>query len=112
LVDSWSNTPQPAASKKPSCGVRFSRAYYAAFCHVRNYARDKLGFRPRNDADDHGRLHARLKQGKLRGVAVKLERLREWRNACDYEDQLPFDPGPILTLALDQSSSVLSGLGS
>src|SRR5438552_19056676 len=56
-----------------------SRAYYAAFCHVRNYARDKLGFRPRNDADDHGRLHARLKQGKLRGVAVKLERLREWR---------------------------------
>jgi hypothetical protein len=89
-----------------------SRAYYAAFCHVRNYARDKLDFRPRNDADDHGRLHARLKQGKLRGVAVKLERLREWRNACDYEDQLPFDPGPILTLALDQSSSVVSGLGS
>jgi len=26
------------------CAV--SRAYYAAFCHARNYARDRLGFSP------------------------------------------------------------------
>jgi hypothetical protein len=87
-----------------------SRAYYAAFCHLRNYARDSLEFRPRNDADDHGRLHSRLKQGKLRGLALKLERLREWRNECDYQDQLGFDPRRILVLARSQADSILAAV--
>ena len=87
-----------------------SRAYYGAFCHARNYARDKLDFRPRNDTDDHGRLHARLKKGKLQGLSVKLERLREWRNGCDYDDQLAFDPQQILKLAIIQAVNVITRL--
>src|SRR5258707_7165561 len=61
-----------------------SRAYYGTFCYVRNHARDRLGFHPRDDGDDHGRLRAYLKNGKMRGVSDKLQRLREWRNECDY----------------------------
>ena len=87
-----------------------SRAYYGAFCHARNYARDKLDFRPRNDADDHGWLHARLKKGKLQGLSVKLERLREWRNGCDYDDQLAFDPREILKLAIVQAANLIASL--
>jgi len=53
-----------------------SRAYYGAFCFVRNHARDQLGFEPRNDADDHGRLRAHLR-GKRRQISQKLDRLRQ-----------------------------------
>src|SRR5262249_55085548 len=77
-----------------------SRAYYGAFCHARNYARDWLGFRPRNDGDDHGRLRDHLKRKKRWAVAVKLQRLREWRNECDYFDKLTFEPQETLTSAL------------
>jgi hypothetical protein len=87
-----------------------SRAYYGAFCYARNYARDWLGFRPRNDADDHGRLREHLKQKRRRGVADRLQRLREWRNECDYYDQLSFDPEAILKLALSEAGQVVSSL--
>ena len=33
-----------------------SRAYDGAFGHARNYARDWLGFKPRYEGEDHGRL--------------------------------------------------------
>lgn len=68
-----------------------SRAYYAAFCHARNYSRDWLNFQPNNTADDHGRLRAFLKTGKRRGVAVKLDQLRQWRNEADYSDSVAGD---------------------
>ena len=68
-----------------------SRAYYAAFCHARNYSRDWLNFQPNNTADDHGRLRAFLKSGKRRGVAVKLDQLRQWRNEADYSDSMTAD---------------------
>ena len=73
-----------------------SRAYYAAFCHARNYSRDWLNFQPNNTADDHGRLRAFLKTGKRRGVAVKLDQLRQWCNEADYLDSMT---GDLATLA-------------
>ena len=39
-----------------------SRAYYAAFCHTRNYAIKRLGFRARYDGEDHGALRAAEKR--------------------------------------------------
>jgi hypothetical protein len=80
-----------------------SRAYYGAFCYVRNYARDRLGFDSRNDGDDHGRLRHHLKRGKMRGISDKLQRLREWRNECDYLDELTFDPQIVLASALSEA---------
>jgi hypothetical protein len=64
-----------------------SRAYYAAYCHVRNYARDRLGFQPRRSADDHAKLreHLRRNQGYIE-IADLLNQLRSWRNNCDYDD--------------------------
>jgi hypothetical protein len=86
------------------------RAYYGAFCHVRTYARDHLNLQPRNDADDHGRLRARLSRGRMRGISDKLERLRQWRNECDYADVLSFDPQTALNLALVDASNIISAV--
>jgi len=65
-----------------------SRAYFGAFCHARNYAVSFLQFSPRDDQDDHGRLRAHLQQKRRAGDASRLERLRQWRNRADYDDDL------------------------
>jgi len=87
-----------------------SRAYYGAFCYARNYARDWLGFEPRYDGDDHGRLREHLKRRRRRGVSDKLHRLREWRNACDYQDELAFDPKSTLAFAVIEARYVYDRL--
>lgn len=106
------NTP-PGVS--PECARRCAvgRAYYAAFCYARNYARDYLGFQPRNDADDHGRLRAHLKQKRRYRTGQSLDRLRDWRNRCDYVDDLGHDLAALdamLTAALEEADYVFRSL--
>lgn len=66
-----------------------SRAYYAAFCWARNYAESRLGFQRTGKAEDHALLRQHLSRQGKRQVASNLNKLRGWRNACDYEDQVP-----------------------
>jgi len=63
-----------------------SRAYYAAFCYARNFARDNEGFEPKYDQRDHQllKLHFVVSRSQM---ALLLDQLRQWRNDCDYKDQ-------------------------
>lgn len=63
-----------------------SRIYYAAFCHARNHAKEKQRFAAKCDASDHSRVRAHFRSCGMIRVASNLDRLRQWRNACDYED--------------------------
>jgi len=65
-----------------------SRAYYAAFCWARNYAKKNLGFKPKRDPTDHLRLRDHLQNQGYPELASDLNKLRGWRNACDYKDQV------------------------
>ena len=65
-----------------------SRAYYAAFCWARNYAKAKLGFQPTRKSKDHSLLRDYLRrQGRLK-LASDLKKLSMWRNQCDYDNQV------------------------
>lgn len=66
-----------------------SRAYYAAFCWARNYAEANWGFRRTGGAEDHKRLREHLRRQSRMQLASNLNRLREWRNTCDYDDEVP-----------------------
>jgi hypothetical protein len=68
------------------CAV--SRAYYAAFCHARNYARDHHGFKPYHNPDDHPRVREHFRKLGNAKIAGDLELLRQWRNQCDYDDNI------------------------
>ena len=84
-----------------------SRVYYAAFCLARNYARDKQGFSPTNKPKDHGLVKEHFKtQGEVK-VARNLDKLRQWRNDCDYEDTVAglFN---YLTFAISKAQEVFS----
>jgi ribosomal protein S9 len=68
------------------CAV--SRAYFAAFCHARNFARDRQSFKPSYKADDHYLLKQYFRKTGRTEIARKLDCLREWRNNCDYDDDV------------------------
>ncbi len=63
-----------------------SRAYYAAFCYARNFARDNQGFVPTKKARDHYLLREHFRLEKMTQIMADLEDLRIWRNKCDYDD--------------------------
>jgi hypothetical protein len=78
-----------------------SRCYYAAFGHAYRYARDYLGFIPRKRSEEKsqdGRLRAFLAR-KRYAVSVRLGWLRDWRNECDYAEDLARMDLPQVTLS-------------
>ncbi|BBM69563.1 hypothetical protein RmaAA213_14090 [Rhodothermus marinus] len=65
-----------------------SRAYYAAFCFCRNYAEQHLGFQRSSLAAEHAQLRKHLSKRNKGKVASDLNKLRQWRNQCDYDDSV------------------------
>jgi hypothetical protein len=89
-----------------------SRAYFAAYCCARNYARDKLQFVPSRQPDDHEALRRYLGiQGRrsMTSVANKLVSLRMWRNQCDYDDTVP-NLLNMLSSAISTAQAVVNSL--
>jgi uncharacterized protein (UPF0332 family) len=75
-------------SREASERSAVSRAYYAAFCWARNYAEKNLEFQPEGKPSDHAKLREHLKKKGYPELASGLNKLRGWRNACDYDDQV------------------------
>jgi uncharacterized protein (UPF0332 family) len=68
-----------------------SKAYYAAFCSARNYARDLDRLDLDESAQDHGSVKKhfiRAPDPKNRQVGNFLDRLRDLRNQADYSDTI------------------------
>lgn len=65
-----------------------SRAYYGAFGFARGVAQVKEGFAPAGSADDHRCLREHFQRHGRVAIASHLNRLRKWRNDCDYNDHV------------------------
>jgi uncharacterized protein (UPF0332 family) len=104
LIDKAGSTvPKEAANRSA-----VSRAYYAAFCTVRNYAEAHLGFQRVATAQVHELLRRHLIEqgGAWIAIARKLNQLRQWRNQCDYDD-IVFDIERTALQALERALSVI-----
>lgn len=97
--------PQEAAYR---CAV--SRAYYAAFCHSRCYAAAKLQYIPTGNDDDHKFLRSHLRTHGLRSESDYLNRLRQWRNDCDYHNPTPTATETTVINAITQANLIVSAL--
>jgi len=95
----------PEISEEALFRCAISRAYYGAYCSVRDYAEDNLSYKPSSGADDHQKLVEFLKEKKRFGEAQKLSRLRICRNDADY--QLGADINRILALECYSSANSL-----
>lgn len=68
------------------CSV--SRAYYGAYRHAENYAKDTGQYVPNGIGTDHSELRSWFK-GRDRGeISRRLSRLHQWRKECDYDEPL------------------------
>src|SRR5262245_23556497 len=101
--------PPPGVSEEAVQRAAISRAYYAAFGHALNYAVAYLGFQPRDNENDHGRLRQHLKNRKRKRVAECLGRLRDWRNPCDYENETG-DLAPAVPRLMEDAQYVFDAL--
>jgi hypothetical protein len=61
----------------------------------------------RYNGDDHSLVRRHFQARRARGLATKLEDLRDWRNVCDYEDNIPNLPD-LLTKALADAQMVIA----
>jgi len=87
------------------------RAYYGAFCFARNYAVEYMKYDAKNDERDHGSLRAHLKGKRRHGDAVRLERLRQWRNDAGYLNDLPWtDLHAVVATAIAEAERVFQSL--
>lgn len=86
-----------------------SRAYYAAFCHARNYARDKESFLPTGTSRDHTAVREHFRSRGRVDIADNLDDLRQWRNSCDYDDSIS-NLVRLLSSAITGARDVLSAL--
>jgi hypothetical protein len=98
-----------------ACRSAVSRAYFAAFNYALEYAVTYLDFVPlarvEDRGQDHGRLRAHLQRKRRANAARSLQRLRDYRNACDYERPLPMADVLLLGAeALTLADQVLTAL--
>ena len=66
-----------------------SRAYYAVYGWTRYWAGQLFNFTPTGTARDHALLRQHLQRMGKGKIASSLNRLRMWRNDCDYQDHVP-----------------------
>jgi uncharacterized protein (UPF0332 family) len=106
------NSPGPGEASLRSA---ISRAYYAAFCSARNFARDREGLMPHRTPRDHQRIMAHFQMAPdrtRRKIGIDLSRLRDNRNRADYDDVLVGEPISLAQSSIDIARNVLNALNS
>jgi uncharacterized protein (UPF0332 family) len=89
-----------------------SRAYYAAFCFARNYAKDQYGRTKGKGSREHADIIAFYKtlssvRADFDDIAENLDDLRQWRNFCDYDDDILQNLDDLATNALDEAQEII-----
>lgn len=84
-----------------------SRAYYAAFCYTRNYAHDHSSFEPTGSAKDHGLLKAHYRKRGYYDIVNCLDELRQWRNNCDYDNEIECNLSQRVQYAIDDAKYII-----
>jgi uncharacterized protein (UPF0332 family) len=87
-----------------------SRAYFAAFCWARNYTETEGGFKPSRDAAVHKELRSYLENQGRSDIASALNRLRMWRNICDYEDEVS-ELDKLVSASLSEAKKIIENMG-
>lgn len=99
----------PTFSQEASYRCAVSRAYYAAFCHARNYAANKQAFLVGRGVEAHRLLRQHFRKSGMTRIAQQLEEMRQWRNQCDYQDTVGNIP-KLLTSAIAHAQQVVNQL--
>ena len=112
LAEALFSNPDMPGPDEASLRSVTSRAYYAAFCSARNFARDYENLNLTQTAKDHQLVirHFQKSQNPIhRKIGRNLRRLRDHRNKADYEDSLA-RPNALTQSAVTLTRNLLSSL--
>ncbi len=112
LAESLSQHPEAPGPEEAALRAAISRAYYAAHCTARNFARSR-GITLTRTGRDHQLVIDYFKESKDKGrksIGLWLDRLRDDRNKADYDDTLTGDPRLQAQSSVAQARSVLTKL--
>lgn len=115
LADALVHNPSLPGPEEASLRSAISRAYYAAFCSARNFARDREKLTLEHTARDHQLVKDHFQGARdrtRRKISLDLDRLRDNRNRADYDDSLVGKPVPIAQSSVAVARNVLSALNS
>ena len=76
------------ATRESAYRSAVSRAYYAAFCHAREYICKNYGFIPTKTGKDHKLVRNEFSRRGLNRTANQLKVLHQWRKQCDYDNSV------------------------
>lgn len=98
------NSERGGFSKEAALRSAVSRAYFAAYCHARKYAILYLKHIPSSfsEENEHKSVRECFKRNSRAKIAIPLDKLRQFRNDCDYDDEvlgLPQIPQNAINLA-------------
>ena len=99
LASSLREKPHSPGPQEASLRTAISRAYYAAFCSARNFARDYEGLALTNTGQDHFRVISHFQSAndsKYQKIGAALDRLRMNRGKADYGDAVDALPSVAL----------------
>jgi len=115
LADTLVRDPSSPGPEEASLRSAISRAYYAAFCSARNFARDSENLALEHTARDHQlvRYHFQGASDRThRKIGLNLNRLRNNRNKADYDDTLVDRPVSLAQSSVAVARNVLNALNS
>jgi len=104
-LHAYGKTSQLSTETAYRCAI--SRAYYAAFCHSRDFAAANTGFVVTKKAIDHGNLRRHLFKHGQGTISTKLDQLRGWRNNCDYDNPSPIPTEGTVILAISEAEIMI-----
>ena len=109
LANSLAGPKSSPSINEAQLRTAISRAYYANYCIARNHLRDKEGHAvPRADAHKYVIDQFRnSSERERRDLGKDLDRLKNWRQFADYENQYPGQIGPATRVALTLADQVV-----
>jgi len=115
LAEALVRDPNSPGPEEASLRSAISRAYYAAFCSARNFARAKDGLVVSKGPRAHGQVIGHFKATRDRSrrkIGTDLDRLRVNRNKADYDDVLVRKPTSLAQSSVAMAQNVLNTLNS
>ena len=104
LAEVACDTNRPFAEREADARSAVSRAYYALFNVCLEWAEEEGLYTSRGDGNDHTRLRSSIAHTN-RSLADKLQRLRMWRNGCDYEPDGEWQARAVIAIGVARSGN-------
>lgn len=110
LAEGLYNNPQSLGPEEASWRSSASRAYYAVFRMVRDFAETETGYEVKGFGTDHTSvpLHLQASDHKPHvDIGIKLDRLRLNRRWADYDDNLKQGPRKLAEVSVLTARRIL-----